>query len=478
MSFIRKNISLIVLSISLTTIVLSFVYAFLAKDNITFYLKDITGDKDALSDITITGVLQDRFHGQHFEISNGEIKHNFKYYQKAEDAVKPPVKYANGISSDGLVYTFDYDFQIASDATTEVVPNTSTVDGDSYGGETVRRRTVFSDKVEFIADIWVRNEDFTINVDNTRFSIPTGITLISDKLEFEFEEIIETRPDGQEFVTHLSKGGRTSKPYYDSFAKCMTFLNGKLYFTFPTTKEHSGENGIFVVDEFEKSWSFYEWREIGKGRKIVKWSLNDHNTDVLALESVNGKLVLIMAIDDILTLKVYDEHGNFLDEMAFKEIYNCTDTNAGLETYVNEDFLNICIGETSYYGFTRNSALISVQIGDKIIPRQIIHKLDFKDEIAKHYNIHAKGNKVYIVTSLERLDEGNEYVYEPLRHRRLVIMVYEDSQLIYKGELVTDADEDFEMERLKNQVKNRVAGSGGLGHDPFLYRQFYGIELR
>lgn len=94
MGFIRRNIAFIVLSISSLVIASSFAYALFKRDSATFYLKDITGNRSALRGITITGVLQDRFHGWYFQISNGGVQHRFKYYQKAADMVEPEIGYS------------------------------------------------------------------------------------------------------------------------------------------------------------------------------------------------------------------------------------------------------------------------------------------------------------------------------------------------------------------------------------------------
>lgn len=480
MNFIKRNAAFILLSVSLTVIISCFAYAIFKKDNVVFYLRDIAGDRSALSDITVAGVLQDRFHGRHFEISSGQVQHRFKYYQKAADMVQPEIRYLNSITHDNLVYSLSYGFKIPPDATTEIKSSAVDAYGNPYGNDMVKR-TIIPNKVEITAHIDIKDKQFRFISGLDKFEMPTGIFVENDDSIFTLEEIVQIHSDGHQGETVRGRSRdytiMASKPYYDSLGKCMTFLDGKLYFTIPTTKEYWGENGIFVVDEFGIS---LDKEEIGKGRKIAKWSLNDRTMDVLGLESINDKLVLITAINNILTLRLYDKHGTFLDQMAFENTVMDMPGKAGIdinstinqnfEVFTNDNILNICIFDR---GYNKHHTVISVEIGDRITPLQTIDGLDFDDnEMAQYYDIFTKGNKVYVVANLQRMDESDSPESYPLRSSRLVIMVYQNSRLIYKGELVTDADEDFEMDRLKGQATNYIQ------FDPFMYRQFYGIELR
>jgi len=477
MNFIKRNLALILLIIPSIIIISAFAYVFAKRDDITFYLKDIRGDKSALSDITIAGVLQDQYHGQHFEIKNGEVNHHFEYYDKTSDALEPAVNYVNGISSGDLVYNFQNNYKITPDADTKVTSTESTTYGDLQNGDySIEERTIVSNKVEFIAEIRVRHKDWEKNIDKNHFSIHTGVVLEGDGFEYEFTETVEKQPDGTEHILYRGSSINTLAINNNNLGKCMALLEGKLYFTIPTTKECYGENGIFVVDEYEYWWEAdVEGREIGKGRKIVRLNLDEHNIDVMGLEAVNEQLVLIMMIDNILTLRTYDKEGNFIDEISFEDIDMQTTGTTNIypmnyEAFINGNILNLSLNKSSY-GSSQAKALISVEIGDEIKEKHKIHDLDFNNEITQHYNIYAKDDKLYIVTSVQNPNENNKSQYDVLRPRHFIIMVYENSDLLYKGELVTDADEDLEIERLKNHT-------GGFGYNMLDYRHFEGIELR
>lgn len=479
MGFIRRNIAFIVLSISSLVIASSFAYALFKRDSATFYLKDITGNRSALRGITITGVLQDRFHGWYFQISNGGVQHRFKYYQKAADMVEPEIGYLNGITYNKLVYSLSYGFKIPSDATIEVESTPlDTSYGDLYGNSMVTR-TIIPSKIEVIAHIDIKDKQFRFFPGPHTFQIPTGVFRKNDDALFTRKEIVQKYSDGNlgEAVISRTTGYYSAgvpKPYYDSLKNCMTFLDGKLYFTLPTTKEYSGENGIFVVDEFGFP---LDQDKIGKGRKIAKWSLNDHNMDVLGLKSLNHRLVLITAINNTLSLRLYDKQGTILDQVAFENITLDISSTVGadansqnFEFYTNDDILNIRIFSPTS---NKQDIVISAKIGDKIMPLHTIKGLDFgDDEIAQYYDIHTEGDKIYIVANLKRVGESPISESHPLMPTHFIIMVYQNSNLMYKGELITDADEDFEMDRLRGQTTSNSR------FDPFMYRQFYGIELR
>lgn len=478
MSFAKKNLPVILLLIPCIIIISTFAYAFTMKDNITFVLKDLKGDPSALSDITITGVLQDKYHGQHFTINKGKVTHRFQYYEKYSDIMDIPINYHNAIVSDKLVYAFQTDYKIAPDADTKIISTKSNIYGSSEIGDyVVNEHTLLTNKVEVQATIRIMNNSWRVVPKNDFFRINSGVILESPDLEYEFKKIQEIVP------SHMkNEGSEQIKPRYSGkpipgynnigWEKCAIMIDSRLYFTIPTISLHSGENGIFVVEEYGEWWGI-EGDPVGKGKKIIKWSLDKHNIDVLGLEAIGNKLVAIMIVDDILTLRVYDTEGGFIDEISFEDM-NLREKGReayqiSYETFINDNILNLCFRE-NIHGTSLDETLISLDIRDEIKLNQKIDRLDFNNEVLQHYNVYSKDNRLYIITNAQKLEEGNA-AYDILRPQHFIIMVYQDSKLLYKGELVTDANEDFEIERLKGH-------SGGFGYDPYMYRQFQGIDLR
>lgn len=468
MGFMKRNLALILLGISSILILSAFSYAFIKKDDVTFYLKDIKGDQAALNDITIAGVLQDRFHGQYFEIKEGKVNHRFKYFNTSSDFVEPSVNYINGISSGDLAYWFQNSYEVTPDADTK----TTTSKRDVYSEHIVEERTISANKVELFAEIRVRHKDLKSTIENDSFSINTGIIVEADEFEYEIIETVGKLPDGTEYTMSRWVTMKELLPINnDNLSNCMTLLDGKIYFVVPTTKKCSGENGIFIVDEFEAWWRESaengQRKKVGKGRKIVKIDLNDHNIDVLGLEAINEQLVLTMLVDNFLTLRTYDKYGNFIDEICLEDIDMHMIGNSPIvyESFINGNILNLSLNIGSY-GSAQAHALVSVEIGDKIKEKHIIQKPDFINEVTQHYNIYEKDNKLYIITNVQSLTENSI-----LRPGRFIIMVYENAKLLYKGELVTDADEDLEIERLKAQT-------GSFAYNLLDFRHFANIELR
>ena len=265
----------------LIIILSAFSYAFIKKDNVTFYLKDVKGDRSALNDITITGILQDRFHGQYFEIKEGKVNHHFKYYDNSSDFVEPTVDYISGISSGNLAYWFQIDYEITPDADTKTTISKRDIYGDLQdGNHIIEERTISANKVELIAEIKVRHINLEKHIDKDSFNIDTGIIVEGNGFEYEITETVEKLPNGTEYTMSRGSTMKTLLPINNnSLSNCLALMDDKLYFVVPTTKKCSGENGIFVVDEFEPWWmaSFNEdgkERNIGKGRKIVELDLS------------------------------------------------------------------------------------------------------------------------------------------------------------------------------------------------------------
>jgi hypothetical protein len=494
MSWFRRNIFLSVAVPVAAVFILAYGFLAAARNNSTFYLRDIEGDRNKLNGAVITGYLQDRYHGQHFTIRNGLVETRFRNHQDAKDVLqdyrwKAP---ANGIYHEGKVYWYQFEYEISADAKTHEVLKDKREDGDSNkqndahqdkqndAGQNIRTSIVYADKADVYARLSVISEDFgsTDSWGSIRFD--TGIRYASDKADIEFEKqeyvlqgdvVTEVdKIDGVHYPTQYSIN-RGSIPVSNP-GMGMTIMDGDLYFTILASKEYSGWNGIFKAVEFAPWWQAHPDKQ-GKAEVVVKFSLDEQEIEVLGLETVNHCLALSMFTDGVFTVRLFDRNGVLLDELVLEDVTS-VDGLPEYEGYVNDDKLNICLKyrtEDGYYKETVLAVMADSETAGGKKELRLIHKVDRlrpDNESEYHFTVASSDERLYVVSFIKEPDQESGNSIEVLKPGFFSIFVYETLQgetvLVYKGQLVTDADEDFIRDRFKNPAS--------VGYNHYDYRQF------
>ena len=327
----KKHKHLIAFGISISIILFSFVFIFSLQDNNTFFLKDIEGDRNVLSDLIITAYLQDQWHGQKIRIEKGRLSHKFEYYENEDDMHMPPIKYGNGATDDKYSYWYYYSYEIASDANTRTEYSENKVELPLNNGTTIEATekitTIYADKIDIYMSVnvnwplWSKDRKKG-EPDKSRLKFKTGMALIRDEMDFKFERKITSYSGGGHSEQELNfKNRDLVQPYYGNFA--LTTLKDKQYFTVPNQDtELSGENGIFMAVEYVDTITFLlnGGKEYGKVKKLVNFNLEEENIRILGLHVVEDNLVLVMLVNDILTFRAYDPNdGKLLAELAVPE---------------------------------------------------------------------------------------------------------------------------------------------------------------
>lgn len=384
MNFVKKNVGAITGLISLIIIIASFVGIINASENETLYIRDIQGDRSVLSDVIISGLLQDKYHGQNFTIDNHKISKKFKFYDEYSDIV------ASTMPSGG---------------------NTSFV------GETMYYYNLEFEGSEVYASLNKRNENGDIGL----VRVKTGVKSLS------------TIKNINTFINN----------HY-------TFINDQLFFTVHSGK--TGSNGIFRVDEWG-SWPNWENEsQLGKTTKITSFSLDEQDIEVLGLKNVNDKLVLYMLIDNTLVFRAYDSKtGELIDEMQVEDIgkIDLSDTN---QAFVNDNELTVCF-------MNENNLIVSVSLLEDLELNHIVKKLDLsEDEVKPNYisNAIEINNKLFVFCNQTEKSD-NEILIDELKTQHYIMYVYaitdrvgSESKLLYKGEFMSDSDQDKEFFRQRD----------------------------
>ena len=500
MSWFRRNIILSVTVPIAAAFILAYGFLAAAWNNSMFFLRDIEGDRNKLNGAVITGYLQDRYHGQQFTIRNGLVETRFRNHQDAKDVLqdhrwKSP---ANGIYHEGKVYWYQFEYEISADAKTHEVLKDEREDGDpnkqndthqdkqNGAGPNIRTSIVYADKADVYARLHVRPDDYISSDTWGGIRFDTGIRYASENADIEFEK--------QEYVLHgdaMTEVDKIEEVHFPTQYSInmgsilvsnpgmgMTIMDGNLYFTILTSKEYSGWNGIYKAVEFAPWWQAQPDKQ-GKAEVVVKFSLDEQEIEVLGLETVNGSLALSMFIDGVFTVRLFDRNGVLLDELVLEDV-TIRDGLPEYEGYVNDDKLNICLKfrtEDGSYKETVLAVMADSEIAGGKKELRLIHKVDRlrpDNESEYHFTVASSDDRLYVVSFIKEPDQEGSHSIEVLRPGFFTIFVYETLQgetvLVYKGQLVTGADEDFLRDRFKNPAS--------VGYNHYDYRQFEHINVK
>jgi hypothetical protein len=451
MGWVKRNMALVVFLISTAIILTIFFSIFRLQNNSTLYLKDIKGDRKALSDIKIIGYLQDKYHAQRFDIEGGELSHEFIYYDSLGDIKFLPVKYANGAEDDKYRYWYNYRYEIAPDANirreyTENKIQMQCVDGKKDAIEKITM--TYADKIDLYMDVrydWLDIKPKKKMPDPNYLYFKTGVQLEREYMDFVFEEKKTYYPEGG--LAAEDENFQNAADIYRSTGSGMVVLNGSQYFTVLTQinpyshQRYTGENGIFKAEQYDNWWG--DKKEKGKVRKIASIPMDENDIQVLGLHGVEDKLVVVMLVDGVLTLRAFEpQTGKMLDEISVPQL-DISKQPIRYDEYVDGDIIHLNI-------ITNNNPVdelqvVSIQVGDRLTLKSYVDGIKFENQMFERVPaISWVDDKLVVAGILKDIDEQMESEY--LYPKRFMIFVFDgmenSSALIYQGEIITDADED------------------------------------
>ena len=463
MDKLEKNIFLIFLVPALLVFAISYGFMAAAKDNPDFYLEDLEGNRDALKSITISGYLEDRYHGRYFEIKNGTVQSKFIYYQHRNDIAELNgyVNFSNGLRHNDFTFIYNYNFEISRGAKTEERPN----ENNHYNNNpSVRTSTVFTDSVDIYARI-TKTDDIYQN--STAILFDPGLRYKSNGMDIGFikHEYFDSAGEKQGTTHHLNR--ETFPAFLPRMA--MTVLNDELYFSIICTKEYSGRNGIYKAVNFEPWWQNSKYR--GTVDIITSFDLDDTNMEVLGLEAVKDKLVLLLFEDNEFKARLYNTEGKVLDELAFNDITS-EEGFPEYQGFVRDSYLNIYL---KYANENRLNEKVILSIGIEGESLSHKHKVtEYSNQEMYPHMIASKDDMLYVIALTKNIEELSNYPSQVLTPGHLMIFAYKTDNdktfLVYSGELVTDANQDY--------YRNLYINDMSFGYNSYDYREFHLIDVR
>lgn len=406
------------------------------RDNQTLYIKDIQGDSSYLRDITVSGVVQDKYHGLRFSIRDGKVDKSFSFYDGEQDMVRTLWNSGNWSFYDLPELACNVSGEISADANTRVEETPSKTVGTGIHGETwpqpenpegyMDKRT-FSDKLDLYMSIDKIGEF-------KRIKFRSGLSVKSDNMKFEFTKTYRKIDGGEEVIA--ARGPDFNMPVRNQM-DAIVEVAGNLYFTLPAKKPAQGENGIYRVDQWSAWPNWDDRKDAGLVTQLAGFK-QDNNTEVLALKCVKGKLVLVLLIEDVLTFRAYEpETGELIDQLLVRN-FGRSEIGDSLQFFINENNLNLCFKEDK-------DIIIGIRLDKKLTLEYFVQGLEVDDKTNIYLeNVSVVNNKLLIFCGYAQKD--SEF-FNGWRPENYFIFAYDrsplNSRLLYKGEVISDAVQDL-----------------------------------
>jgi len=421
MPFLKKNAAVLAIALALILILAIGLPTYTSKENGTFYLKDLSGSREALNGVTITGELSDGYQRTSFSLRDGKLD--------AETQLKP-----SPLRETEFTYTTG----------SKVIP-------DRFYGVNVNGR-------QFEIMSYVREEDHDTFTPKGKAVVNPPLIHASDK------------PNG--YPSRLDYG--------------VAAAGDRVYFTVPVPSNVSGKGIIYELN-FNDWWSQMDQANPRPARIVVQYGLQTegksetHGIEVIGLESVGNKLILLTAENDSLRLRSYDsESGAPLGEARLPDFRLSSDV-ANTDAYgydyqssSEEDKGRLYLNFKGISG--TKSILLSVNLTDGV-KIENAGRIDLEDSATaasrSFASMRERNGKLYVFKSLQ--EPRNEETPQPLLDIalpvRAYLLVFERSSLIYQGELITDINDD------RIEAINWPTQDPSFGYSDIGFRTFKKIKI-
>lgn len=425
---LHKHIALLLLAISIGIVVNTLLNVEAAKDNGKLELIDVEGDRSVMEDVKVGGYIRDGYHEMNFEWGSETVSKETILYEKPR--VHPPPYYRGAPLPHG-------------DRAFEIYPGLS-------GG------------IGFEIRAWRNNNGFRTNV--------MGVALAETSLRYVGSA------DGYSFSNHQEIG--------------LAFIGDRVYYAPPTTGEYKGTSGIYEVLRFGQRQT-YQSPDEAETRELVELDMEGNQPEerkglaILGLEAVDNKLALVALVDGEITIRGYDSSdGAFLGEAAlgdyvFMSSGESEPSRGGryyedYEAFVDDDIevLNLIFKsvESDTLETKRMVASISFQDGIKLLNKQVLrYEGSDRSMVGETNRFSYRNGKLYaiLVTAVPpEMYTANERLYD----KRVFVEVYEAGEKKYRGELVSDINDDL--------IEDRYFASAYHTQDKSQYREIGGFYIR
>lgn len=417
------------------------------KNNGTFYLKDLEGQREYLNLFPIEGVAGDGTQGITFRLENGEL--STKFYPFGSEQIRN-LLFAEREGITGLNrYNYDYYSQGFRDEVscfTDSAPSEDAniqhkdcihedaVEKGYYEyGEFTKGETILADKIDVYLDIW--------RIDTAgEARVRTGMTL-QDK-EYYYTRGYE---DNRQYTSDYSS-------FYDTELQTFCVKIGDAFYAIvasnsacqgETALYRVKETGLITDNEPLDEDKLYQQDEYGETEILHTFPVDENNRILGMLGVSNTSLGIFRIENENLYLEVYDIQGNLIDQsLISKELGTTVDQ---IETGV----INWNDGDTSIY-FKMYHVTIqedNSQVWDCIedglyqVDKNGLKRLIGYEDSHGKLLLTCKNNLILDVSMAfnEEMKIPHNYNYEVY----LSVINGDTGKVLYRGKFETDYEEDM-----------------------------------
>ncbi|MGI2293716.1 hypothetical protein [Paenibacillus sp. GXUN7292] len=418
---IRKHAAVPLLLMVFAIFLSTGIYIYTAKDDAAFQVNHIEGDPSVLNHIQISGQLIDGYHKTSFQWQGSATAAQTAINEKVE--TPGLYRYFMG----GMKKIDDLDFSVSG--------------------------TPFNR--DYIITLREMKNNRTIRYEVAEATVPTRVYSMNT---------VYTNP--------LEYG--------------IALIGDDVYWTLVATKQYGGSNGIYKL-AFKSTSSYSE--KSPESSVIMTFPLKDEGADdstgidVLGLEAVGDKLVLLLVQNNELHIQAYNTYGKRLGEAVmpdFQLVGQNTEENKpryfeGYEAFVHAEENQIILSFNNSPSTDKTFITIDLtQAADIVdITRLTAESKGIREDTNYGYGVrdafYNEGTLYYLTSVREVEDDSVNYIDARLP-KRLVIHAYQQKKLVYKGELLTDINDD--------RIKWKNFNQSNYSIDEREYRNFDKLLIR
>lgn len=280
---------------------------------------------------------------------------------------------------------------------------------------------------------------------------------------------------------------------YDStFANPLEYgvatIGDDVFFTLATSKLYTGSNGIYKLG-FKSTMPYMQ--DYPESEQLVSFDLKpqgaalEKGINVLGLEAVNDKLILILEQNNELHLRVFNAYGKQLGKTIVPH-FNLMDPNDAsssehkynqlYEAFRNKEEQQLILAFSSDHSIASKTYItLDLSQGATIVDKTTFSNTT--EKMQEDYALYTgKRHAAFIKGKLYYVAEIKEIIAPEMRHidqrqiSHLLVYVYEKNKLVYEGELMTNINDDRIMWKNFNQSSFSI--------DEREHRSFQSLNLR
>lgn len=516
--FIKKHLALAIVIVIIVTLFGSLHMLTTLSLKSTLELETLEGDMSALHDVLITGELSDGCYTTPFNIENGSLNYTTSYITRANQdhrytlGTTPIYNSLNATLYDTYSFYLHPIFassQHNNGQILNIVPTNSFYANDFASLDNDSKYLTVTQKVD-AANLHISLSVFGFH-NKFDFSTPkisnfedgdnvyfdTGISMKRAKADIILKENylcpdINAIPTDNVLPSHaILKDQEYTLPFnIDNLSSGITVINDTVYFIPPVSSNFSGTASLYRIESFAPH-TFHMLKEesildtLGTITSIYNVNLDAHDTSILGLENVNDYLVLILMKHNQLVFQTINPTNGALISESTTDVLPNSNISYNYIPFFAEDSLSLIL-----YSDSTHSFLIGISIDAN---GQINAMSSVISNANTNSNYHSSfltfvNNKLFLFEPMKdsKAFYGPTYVVASTYNEQvetttsrttiveddsLVLSVYEDNTLLYKGKFITDSFEDQVFLKESNRLNNTFSSD-------CIFRSFNSLSVK